>query len=128
MHEIGRRDDDPSPDLEQRGRLLQQLRCVSNVLDDVSEKYCCEFALNFAESVDLEIDLVNLRTDAPGNLRQSRILLDADYGAVLLHGQIFGQVTRPAPYVQDRFPVVEEFRALLHSAASFTVCLEGNRL
>src|SRR5437588_13131900 len=121
MHEIGCRHDDPSVDLEQLGCLAQQLRCVSYVLDDVSEKDGCEFALNFAQSLRLEVDFVNLRTHAPGNLRQSRILLDADYGAFLLQGQIFGQVTGPAPDVQYRFPVFEELRALQHSAASFTL-------
>jgi hypothetical protein len=114
MHEIGCRHDDPSADLEQLGCLPQQFRCVSNVLDDVSEKDGCEFALNIAESLGLEIDLLNPRADAPRSLRQSRILLDADDDAVLLLGQVFGKVPRPAPDVQYRFPIVEEFRALQH--------------
>jgi hypothetical protein len=85
--------------------LPQQLRSVSNVLDDVSEKDGCEFALNIAQSLGLEIGLVYLRTNAPGSLRQSRILLDANHGTGLLHGQVFGQVTGPAPDVQYRFPL-----------------------
>src|SRR4030088_85645 len=127
MHEIGCRHDDPSADLEQLGCLPQQFRCVSNVLDDVSEKDGCEFALDFAQSLGLEIGLMYLRTHAPGSLRQSRILLDADDGAVLLHGQVFGQVTGPAPDVQYRFPIVEEFCALQHVAASFMVLLAASR-
>src|SRR5205085_10120242 len=104
--------------LEQPGSLLQQLRCVSHVFDDVSEKNGREFALDFRESIAFEIHFVNLRADAPGDLRQLGILLDAHYGALFLPSEIFGKVSRPASDIQYRFAIVEEFSSLQHVAAS----------